>query len=819
MTLNLVVPWLLHAVALVVYSVLGLMLLTRRHWQNSLQLRFALYIGLALLSSLAFVASFGNWAFEEIRAGILRFHLYTLAALPLFYFATARAYIHLEWRPLSYVFGVVLLLALVAVDVFQLRFLIVNAIVEPDALIIGLRLLLWLIPSVYVLIIGSREYLRLHSPLHRNRLTYLALASIFLYADGVLSLLGGITNYQWAIILQLIGMTVLAYAAFRHSLVDLRMLLRQSLYYFIITAFAVLVYFFAIEAASSIVRGEDPSRSLISAVATALVLTFIYQPLHNLVKQFVGNLLFGENYDLPAVVSKFSQQLSARIELDELALEGRNLLRRAMGAREVHLLVFEQTVQGYRVKPVPQSEQLAPFDLTMNSSIIQTLTTRDVPLLQFDIDRLPTYDDLTPETRAHLQKLNGEVYLPIKRNESLIGAWVVGAKKSGDPYLDRDLTLLMTLAGQSAVALENARLLADLRYQITEMRSMRDYLDSTLASIATGVLTLNHENKIISINRAAEGIFRIPASRAIGRVYSAVLPEMEGVQLGLLIARLWSKSAQYLVRDVVTQVVGRGQVHLTLHLSTMRHADKMVGIAIVVEDLTEQARLEKERRAEEQEKQRIRDTFEHYVAPAVVDGLLADPRRVQLGGERQLVTILFADIHGFSNLSEQLAPEELVDVLNGYLAAAYRAILQFEGTVDKYMGDGMMAIFNAPLPQPDHAARAASAALLLHQEIEKFAQQMPRSQRLNFRVGLHTGEAIVGNIGTRDLMNYTAVGDTVNVAKRLQENAQPGQTLMSRSTFALIEEQALVTKSEVITIRGRSAPVEVFELSDLRMPA
>lgn len=819
MTLELFFPWFLHAVAVAVYSALLIVLLMHRRWQDALQIRFALYLGLALLSSVAFVAAFGNWAFEEIRAGLLRLHLYTLAALPLFYFATARAYIRLERRPSIYALGIAALLLLIIVDLAQINFFIGNAIVTTAVLILGMRALIWSMYNGAILFIGIREYLRLPSPLHRNRLTYLAMASVFLFADGALAMSASADARSFAVGLAIIGMLILAYATYRHTLVDLWMLLRRSLSFIVLTAFTLALYFFAIQIALFLGRDAEPSRQLAGALIMALGLALLAPPARILVKQFVETALFGRHYDVHAIVSEFSQRLATRIELDELAQEGRELLRRAIGAREARLLVFEHAVHGYLIKVLPAQPELPTvLQLAPTSSFTQTLTARDAPLLQYDIDRLPQYHDLAPATRAQLQSLNGEVYLPIKRNAALIGAWVVGTKTSGDPYDDRDLTLLMTLAGQSAVALENARLLADLRHQVTQVRSMRDYLDSTMASIATGVLTLNHENKIVSFNRAAENIFNVPATQAIGKRYDAVLPNLEGAQLSSLIARLWAKGAQQLVRDAVAQVAGRGQVHLTLHLSVMRHAEKMVGIAMVVEDVTEQARLEKERRAEEREKQRIRDTFEHYVAPTVVEGLLADPRRVQLGGERQLVSILFADIHGFSILSEHLSPEELVEVLNGYLAVAYRAILQYEGTIDKYMGDGMMAIFNAPLPQPDHALRAASAAFLLHREIETFAQQLPRSQRLTFRVGLHTGEAIVGNIGTRDLMNYTAIGDTVNVAKRLQENAQAGQTLMSRNTFDLVEKWVVVTKSEVLTIKGRSAPIEVFDLSDLHAP-
>ncbi|MEW5721178.1 MAG: adenylate/guanylate cyclase domain-containing protein, partial [Chloroflexota bacterium] len=434
---------------------------------------------------------------------------------------------------------------------------------------------------------------------------------------------------------------------------------------------------------------------------------------------------------------------------------------------------------------------LAPTDvppeirLDAQSSLALALA-RAQPVLQYDVDRLPRYADVPVETRAALQRLHGEVYVPIVSSGVLIGIWIIGPRISGDQYTDADLVLLGTLADQSAVALENARLLADLREQMAQVRAMRDYLDSTMASIATGVLTLDRENKIISFNRAAEEIFHVSAPKALGQVYDQVLPPLEGAQLPLLLSRVWTHNTQHVVRDVVTQVAGRGAVHLTLQLSAMRRGDETVGIAMVIEDLTDQARLEMERRAQEQETQRVRATFEHYVAPTVVEGLLADPRRVALGGERQLVTVLFADMHGFTTLSEQVSPEELIKILNVYLSLAAKTILKYEGTLDKFMGDGAMAMFNAPLPQADHAWRAACAALTLQREVTALAPKLPLSQRLCFRIGLHTGEAVVGNIGTRELMNYTAIGDTVNVAKRLQENAEDNQILISRPTFGLI---------------------------------
>jgi adenylate cyclase len=489
------------------------------------------------------------------------------------------------------------------------------------------------------------------------------------------------------------------------------------------------------------------------------------------------------------------------------------LLRQVMGAHDVVLLLVNKDEGGYSLDPVLEPDGLAAeIHLDASSSVARALTLADKPLPQYDIDRLPQYADISKETLAALQRLHGEVFLPIRSRGELIGIWVVGARLSGDRYNSTDLALLSTLAGQSAVALENARLLTDLRDQMGRLGSMHDYLDSTLASIATGVITLDPEGRINSLNRAAEAIFRVASMKCLGRNYVDVLPRMEGAELNILLARLWASQSQRIVRDVVTRVDGRGEVNLTLRLSGIWRAQQMVGVALMIEDLTEQAKLESERRAQEEETQRVRATFEHYVAPAVVDGLLADPKRIMLGGERQVLTVLFADIHGFTKLSEGLLPEQLVEVLNGYLSLAYQAVLRYEGTLDKFLGDGMMAIFNAPLPQSDHAWRAARAALTLQRVVAAYVLKLPQAQRLSFRIGLHTGDAVVGNIGAHELMNYTAIGDTVNIAKRLQESAENSQILISQSTYSLIEDKVVVRPREQMTVRGREAPVEVFEL-------
>jgi class 3 adenylate cyclase len=131
------------------------------------------------------------------------------------------------------------------------------------------------------------------------------------------------------------------------------------------------------------------------------------------------------------------------------------------------------------------------------------------------------------------------------------------------------------------------------------------------------------------------------------------------------------------------------------------------------------------------------------------------------------------------------------------------------------MGDGLMAVFNAPMPQSNHAQRAAQAALRIQKSTAYYAAQFPAAKRLCFRIGVHTGEAIVGNVGGAELMNYTAVGDTVNVAKRLEENAQPGQVLVSQETFILIATMVKGRPLENLVVKGRTRPIKVFEIAGL----
>jgi class 3 adenylate cyclase len=200
--------------------------------------------------------------------------------------------------------------------------------------------------------------------------------------------------------------------------------------------------------------------------------------------------------------------------------------------------------------------------------------------------------------------------------------------------------------------------------------------------------------------------------------------------------------------------------------------------------------------------------FRSYLSPDVATALIADPAQAALGGAVVEVTALFADLRGFTTFSERATPEQIVELLNRYFAAATRCILAEGGTIVQFVGDALMALFNAPVRQPDHALRAGRAALAMQAAVGSLAG--PDSPL--FRVGINTGPALVGNIGSDLLRNFNAMGDAVNVAARLESAAQPGEVVMGASTHAAIGPAARVAPLGDLQVKGREQPVRAYRL-------
>lgn len=219
---------------------------------------------------------------------------------------------------------------------------------------------------------------------------------------------------------------------------------------------------------------------------------------------------------------------------------------------------------------------------------------------------------------------------------------------------------------------------------------------------------------------------------------------------------------------------------------------------------------------EEVEKKKIKHAFKHYTSPELIEELMKNPDKLKLGGERKNLTVFFSDVAGFTSMSENMEPEKLVELLNEYLSVMTDIILKNKGMVDKYEGDAIMAVFGAPVYIEEHAEYACITALEHQRELQKMRNSWKERglPQLSVRIGINTGDMIVGNMGSNERFNYTVMGDSVNLASRLEgANKLYGTGIMiSSDTYEAVGDKFEVRKLDIIRVKGKNKPVEIYEL-------
>ncbi len=284
-----------------------------------------------------------------------------------------------------------------------------------------------------------------------------------------------------------------------------------------------------------------------------------------------------------------------------------------------------------------------------------------------------------------------------------------------------------------------------------------------------------------------------------GVLIGAIVPRTKAVP-GLLITLL--VIAGFLVFNFLVFSRARLWLNLVYPLLTMATVYLLINIYRYV--------------TEEKEKKKIKNAFQYYLTPAVINEILSDPSKLKLGGEKKDLTVMFSDIRGFTTLSEQLPPEALVTLLNEYLTAMTNIVFKYDGLLDKYIGDAIMAIFGAPIDQPDHALRAGHTALEMLEELHGLQDKWRTENRpaIDIGIGINSGDMVVGNMGSEMRFDYTVMGDNVNLASRLEGlNKEYGtHIIVSEYTQQRIKDELLTRELDAVRVKGKKLPVRIFEL-------
>jgi adenylate cyclase len=223
---------------------------------------------------------------------------------------------------------------------------------------------------------------------------------------------------------------------------------------------------------------------------------------------------------------------------------------------------------------------------------------------------------------------------------------------------------------------------------------------------------------------------------------------------------------------------------------------------------------------EEQSKKQLRRTFQYYLNESVIEEMLQDPSKLKLGGDKKVLSVMFSDIRGFTTISEKLSPEGLAKMINEYLTPMTNIVFETGGTLDKYIGDALMAIWGAPVDQPDHAYRACKASVAMMRELKNLQKRWEDEGRnyppIDIGIGINSGPMVVGNMGADQRFDYTVLGDNVNLASRLEGTNKDYRShiIISQNTYAFVKDQVAALCLGAVRVKGKKEPVGIYELLD-----
>jgi PAS domain S-box-containing protein len=322
---------------------------------------------------------------------------------------------------------------------------------------------------------------------------------------------------------------------------------------------------------------------------------------------------------------------------------------------------------------------------------------------------------------------------------------------------------------------------------------------SILRTTPAAVLSLDRGARVTALNAAAERLFSATATDAIGRPVTEVIGASLGDRLLPLFLRTASEPGMPHHLDVALPD-GR-TARLRASIGPLRDARGAAsGMLLVAEEVGVPSERE----------ERLRGALRRYIGATLAASVEERPSFVGIGATRRTLSVLHADVRGFSALAERRPPEEVADLLVRYHAAGFEALHGTGATVDRFVGDAVLAFWNAPTEQPDHARRAIAGALAFRHATRAVGDE------LAYGIGVHTGDAVVGNLGSERLMHYTAIGDTVNVAARLQSAAEARTILASAALVAAAGPGLDATRLGPIAVKGRDAPVDAYRVVALR---
>ena len=421
--------------------------------------------------------------------------------------------------------------------------------------------------------------------------------------------------------------------------------------------------------------------------------------------------------------------------------------------------------------------------ITDKRGTLKQLRENGVGMILTDFDKAPFIPPV----------VKNALICPLSDHYGLVGCVILLDKESRYGYVNfttRDLRLCESLSGKISLVHNNFSL-------ISSLDSTNKLVESIMSSVTTSIIKVNKFGEIEYINQSTERLFGFNQSE-IKDQHIAVVFE-NNTNLIEICGQVEKHPQKLFLEDIsISDALGRlHQVNLTV-VPVINETEDLDGFVFSIEDLSD---LNK-----------IKSTFKKYVSENIVDEVLRNDTSLELGGAQQKVCVLFCDIRGFTAMSERMAPNQVVYLLNHYFESMIDVVFRYGGTLDKIIGDELMVLYGVPKAFKDDIDNAINTAFGMFDALKEFNKKFSSEgyPRLEVGIGINYGAVVCGNIGSKRQMNFTVIGDEVNLASRLCSNASPGELLISKSVFERTRMQSHFRARSALKVKGKKKEVEVW---------
>ncbi len=419
-----------------------------------------------------------------------------------------------------------------------------------------------------------------------------------------------------------------------------------------------------------------------------------------------------------------------------------------------------------------------------------------------------------------------DAFLDFRMRSAIVAPLAAGGIRLGVLFLNAEvpelyrhvrLRFIESFVPLAAGMLQNSRLLDEVRRKLREIEALERYQENVFSSMTDLLVTTDQNGVLRYFNRAAQERLKLAESH-LGQPMERVFSSVVAPDVLKAIERSQRTGEALLGIEGIASASDR-EIDFSLNVSPLRgKRGRREGVTLLFTDQSAERELKSQMDVVKEERRIVKDMFARYLSQDVVENLMQQPGKVRLGGDKKLATVFFADIRGYTSFAEDKDPEHILEVLNAYFAEAVEHIIRRAGFIDKFIGDAIMAAWGVPLETEEQdAVNAVSCALEIQERVRSPNRSffLGDASELQVGIGLHTGALVAGNIGSTERMDYSIIGDSVNVAARLESIARGGEVIITKETRDVVGDRARVEELEPVQVKGKTEPIPIFRVLEM----